>query len=146
MNNYSINIENHKAKFNYEALEEFDAGIVLSGAEVKAIRKNNVDFTGSHVVIIDNEAFLLNFHIGVEGVLDTRAKRKLLLNKKEILNLKLQKESKGLTIIPLLVYNMGSRIKLKIALAKGRKAHDKRDYKQAQDVDRDVARELKEYN
>jgi SsrA-binding protein len=141
-----INLINRKSQFDYETIEEFEAGMVLKGPEVKAIKKNAVDFSGSHVVITNDEAFVINLHIGVDGDTDTRTKRKLLLNKKEILNLKLRKESEGLTIVPISMYNVGTRIKLKIALVRGRKKHDKRSYKQAQDVKRDIDREIKEYN
>ena len=140
-----IELINKKSQFDYQTIEEFEAGIMLTGAEVKAIRRNAVDFSGSHVVIVDNEAYVINLHIAVEGVDDTRKKRKLLLNKQEILTLKLKKESEGLTIVPTQMYNKGPLIKLKVALVRGRKKHDKRSYKQAQDVQRDIDREIKDY-
>lgn len=135
---------NKKAKFEYELIKEFEAGIVLSGAEVKAIRSNAVDFSGSHVAILDSEAYVINLHIGVEAEADTRKRRKLLLHKNEILELATKRQAQGLTIIPVSLYNRGSRIKLRIALARGRKSHDKRDYKKQQDIQREIDRELKD--
>ena len=138
-----MSLTNKKAEFDYDILETFESGIVLTGEEVKSIRKNNVDFGGSHVVFGMGEAYVTNLHIGLkEG--DSRRSRKLLLNKKEILSLKSKKESAGLTIIPIRLYNKGSKFKLEIALVRGKKTHQKKDSLKSRDISREIQRELKD--
>lgn len=139
-----ILIPNKKAKFNYKIVDTIEAGIVLTGAEVKAIRRNSVDFTGSHVNILANEVYVLNLHIGVDGDKDTRKTRKLLLKKKEILKLKSLKTSDNLTLIPTKLYNSRAHIKLEIGLARGKKRRGKKETVKQRDITRDIERELKE--
>jgi len=139
-----MDLINKKANFDYEIVEKYEAGIVLNGLEVKAIRRNAVDFSGSHVTIFENEAYVINLHIGTSEE-DTRKRRKLLLNKAEILRLNQKKESSGLTIIPLKLYNAGAKFKLEIALARGKKLKHKREVIKKRDIDRDTEREMKEF-
>lgn len=139
-----MEILNKKAEFNYEIVETIEAGIVLTGEEVKAIRRNAVDFTGSHVNILGGEAYVLNLHIATSGE-ETRRTRKLLLKKKEIFNLKSKKESKNLTIIPTKIYNTASKFKIEIALVRGKKTRGKKETVKSRDIDREVSRELKNY-
>lgn len=140
-----MELVNKKVSFDYDVIEKFEAGIVLTGEEVKAIRSNNVDFGGSHVMIVGGEAFVINLHIGIkEG--DTRKTRKLLLNKKEIISLKSKKEAGSLTIVPTKLYNNGTKFKLEVALVRGKKTRQKRDSLKKADIRREIERELREIN
>lgn len=138
-----MKILNRKAQFDYEIKDTVEAGIMLTGAEVKAVRAKKVDFLGSYVKPINNEMFLINLHIGVEGEADTRKTRKLLLNKKEILGLQSKIMEKKLTLIPVSLYTSGRLIKLELALAKGKREHEKRASIKQKDIDRDIEEELK---
>ena len=143
-------IKNKKAGFNYELLDTFEAGISLSGSEVKSVRNNQGKLEGAHVVVRGNEAFLVGASIpafqkaNAPQDYDPEQTRKLLLSKKEIARLYSESEQKGLTIVPLELYNSGRFIKLKIAIARGKKKHDKRETIKARDTKRDLARELKQ--
>lgn len=117
---------NKKASFNYEVRDEVEAGIVLTGLEIKAIRAGQVDLTSSHVRIISGEAFLLGSRINVPGE-DLLRTRKLLLHKGQIARLAGKSQEKGLAIIPLKLYLKRGRAKVLIALGKGKKIHDKRE-------------------
>jgi len=144
-------IENKKAKYDYELTESLEAGIVLSGAEVKAIRNGKVNLEQSYVKIIGNEAFLINANISTQEA-NTRS-RKLLLHQREILNLSHKIKSKNLILIPVSLYNKpsfrssgkNSLFKLEVALAKAKRKHEKRDKIKKRDSDRDSERELKNY-
>lgn len=134
---------NKKAFHDYTILEKFEAGIVLQGWEVKSIRAGKVQMTDSHVHIKRGEAWLFNCLItpllsaSTHVVADTSANRKLLLNRREIDKIMGRIEQKGFTCVPLAMYWKGPRVKVEIALAQGKKVHDKR---QAQ-KDKDWARE-----
>ncbi len=142
-------VHNKKAHFNYEVLETFDAGMELFGFEVKALRKGQGSLDGSHVTIRGGEAFLINAHIPPYQVsntpkdFDTRRNRKLLLTKKEIDTLSGLESQKGLTILPISVYNKGSRIKIEIGMARSKKNYDKRETIKKRDADREARRTLK---
>lgn len=153
----NILIENKKAKFDYEINEKFDAGIELFGFEVKSLRAKRGSLEGAHVTIRGGEAFLMNASIpayqpkNVPSDYEPERNRRLLLTKKEIAELgggagKVTKTSggKNLTIVPLLVYNTGRKIKLKIGVAKGKKKFDKRETIKKRTTDRDIAREIKD--
>ena len=124
--------ENRRARFNYEVLETYDAGLVLEGWEVKAIRSGQAQIADSHVVTRNGELFLLNSHITPLKTTSTHIKpdsertRKLLLHKKEIRRLIGKIKEKGLTLIPLSLYIAGGHIKTRLALARGKKTVDKR--------------------
>ena len=144
--------KNKKAYFDYEILEKFEAGIVLKGSEVKAIRANRVNLKDSFIRIIKGEPFLLNAHIGILTTThhyyshEERASRKLLLHKKEIAKLIKAVDREGLTIVPLSLYfNRKNFVKVQIAIAKGKKLHDKRADLKEKDQKRDIARAMKEY-
>lgn len=137
-----MQIINKRAKFDYDIKETLEAGIVLTGAEAKAIRDKKIDFLGSYVKPVGGELFLINLHIGVEGEADTRRSRKLLLNKKEILNFALKAKAQKLTLIPVSLYTSGRLIKLELALAKGKKQFEKRAQIKQQDIERDLELEL----
>ena len=140
-------ISNRKVGFNYELLEKFMAGIVLSGQEVKSVRSGHGNFDGAYIVIRGGEAFLIGSEIPAYQAknapedYDPRQNRKLLLLKKEIANL-IGQEKLSLTIVPLAMYNMGKKIKVEIALAKGKKKFDKRETIKRRESDRDVQRTL----
>lgn len=144
-------MQNKKASFNYEILDTFDAGIELFGFEVKALRAGHGSIEGAHVTVRGDEAFLVGASIPAYQPKNTPAdynperNRRLLLTKKEISSLADGGTSgKGLTIVPLSVYNSGRKFKVKIATVRGKKKFDKRETIKKRDTDRDVRRELKD--
>lgn len=142
--------DNKKARFDYEILETYEAGLVLSGNEVKSIRNSNVNLKGGFVTFHGNDAFIINVHIprykyaGVLPNYDPERSRKLLLKKKEISYLRGKSQEKGLTIVPLTLYNKGRHIKVEIAVARGKKKYDKRESVKKREVDREVQRKMKD--
>lgn len=144
-----MKIVNRKVRRNYEILDKFEAGISLLGGEAKAIKLGRADLAGSFVRIKEGEAFLVGLHIplydpGQKNTYDPIRTRKLLLHKKELLSLSAQIKQKRLTLVPLSLYTKGPRIKIKIALAKGRREYEKKEVKKKRDIDRDTQRELRE--
>lgn len=134
---------NKKAYFDYFIEDEHEAGIELKGTEVKSIKLTKVSIKESFVRIIKNEMFIMgmfvsNYSFGnINNVNETRV-RKLLLHKKEISKIHEKTKIKGYTIIPLSVYNKGGIIKVKIALARGKKNYDKRESIKERDIKRDI--------
>ncbi len=126
-------VENKKAYFDYEILETFLAGIKLKGFEVKSVKEGNFNIVGSYSVIKDNEVWLINSHIPLYKKAsnikdyDERRTRKLLLKKSEIKYLIGKLKEKGLTLIPLEVYNINNLIKIKLGLGKIKRKIDKRE-------------------
>jgi SsrA-binding protein len=141
--------ENKKAYFEYEILDKLDAGMVLSGQEVKSIKMGRINLAGSYVVLKDNEAFLVGSSVpayqpkNASPDYDPQRSRKLLLKKQEINRLIGKTKEKGLTLIPLKVYSNKGKIKLEFGIGKGKKTTDKRDVIRKRDVDREIARELR---
>ena len=144
-----IEILNRQAKFNYEILETYEAGIVLTGTEIKSLRNGNANIKDSYANIKNGEIFLLNMHIShyEEGNIfnheETRT-RKLLLHKKEILKLKNKVDLNGYTIVPLKIYFVKRKAKVLLGLAKGKKNYDKREDIKKRDVEREIRKEFKE--
>ncbi len=141
---------NRKARHNYEILETLEAGIVLTGPEVKSLRNAAANLKDSFAQIRGSEIFLHNLHISPYAQASLRNTdptriRKLLLHKREIMRLSSKVKEKGLTIIPLSIYLSGSLIKVNLGLAKGRKTHDKKEVLRERDVKREVAREVKSW-
>lgn len=142
-------IENRKAHFNYEILETIEAGIELLGHEVKSLRKREGSLEGARVIVRGSEAFLVGATIppyqpaNTEKDYESSRNRKLLLNKKEIMLILGAESKKGLTIIPLSVYNKGRKIKVSVAIVRGKKKYDKRDSIKKRETDRDIRRTLK---
>ncbi len=143
--------KNKKAYYNYEILEKFEAGIVLLGQEVKSIKLGRMNLTASYVVLKNNEVFLINTNIPPYQPNNTPADynaerpRKLLLNKSEIKYLIGKSRQKNLTLVPLKVYTTKrNRIKIEIAVAKGKKKYDKREVIKKRDAEREIERDLKE--
>ncbi len=139
---------NSKAKFDYEILETFTAGLELLGAEVKSVRGGKMNLAGSFIGVRGHEAYLLGAEIppyqpknSPENYDSTRPK-KLLLTKSEIEMLSTAEGTKGLTIVPLSVYNKGRFIKLDLAVARGKKKFDKRQAIKKRDVERDLKKVL----
>ncbi len=143
-----IEIKNKKAYFDYEILEEIESGIVLTGTEIKSVRKSNVNLKDSYAVIRNGEVYLLNMHISEykEGNIfnhDEKRTRKLLLHKKEILKLRDKIELNGNTLIPLKLYFKGNKVKILLGLAKGKKTYDKRESIKERDIAREIKKEMK---
>ncbi len=144
-----INIQNKKAKFDYQIIKKFEAGAVLYGHEVKAVRTGKASLVGSHVLVRDGEAYLVNANItnyqeaNTPKEYDPNRVRKLLLNKKEIKELQETESAQGLTVVPLAWYNKDRRLKLEIAIAKGKKDYDKRESLKEKDSKRSINRTLK---
>ena len=146
-----VNILNKRAKFDYEILETYSAGIVLTGTEIKSIRLGKAGIAESFCEFHGTELFVINSHIeeyafGTHYNHKTKSERKLLLNKKELKSLNKSIQNKGLAIIPLRLFtNEKGLAKLDIALCKGKKNYDKRESLKEQDTKRDLDRIKKEY-
>lgn len=143
-----MKISNRRAYHDYNILETFEAGINLTGAEVKSIKGERMSLEGSFIKIMGSEIYLVNAQIypypyaRPEGY-DPKRSRKLLLHKKEIISLKTKLASTGLTIVPIECYNSHGFIKLKIGLAKGKKEYEKREKIKKRDMERDIRRIMK---
>jgi len=141
--------ENRKARFDYEILETFEAGLVLSGAEVKSIKNDRMNLTGSYLNFHNSELYLIGAFIAPYQPknqptdYDPYRSRKLLLRKKELVSLIGKIKPRGLTLIPLKAYNKGRRIKLEFAVARGKKQYDKREVIMKREVARKIEHELK---
>ncbi len=148
--NEKIIARNRKAFHEYEILEKYEAGLVLSGTEVRSLRDNNCQLTDSFVLIRDGEAWLHNVYIppysyGNINNPDPDRKRKLLLHKKQIRALHQAIREKGMTVVPLKMYfTKNALVKIEIALAKGKKLHDKRASMAERDSKREIDRALKQ--
>ena len=142
----TISIKNKKAAFEYFLLEEYDAGIQLTGTEIKSIREGKASLVDSFCTFNNGELFVINLHIseyrlGTHYNHDPKRERKLLLNRRELRKLETKTREKGLTIIPFLLYiNEKGLAKLKIALAKGKHSYDKRETLKNKDVKREIDR------
>lgn len=146
-----VNILNKRASFDYEILDRYTAGIVLTGTEIKSIRLGKASIAESFCEFSGNELFMINSHIeeyayGTYYNHKAKSERKLLLNKKELKQLQKSVETKGLTIIPLRMFTNEKGIaKLDIALCRGKKNYDKRDSIKDRDVKRDLDRVKKSF-
>jgi len=142
-------LEHKKARLNYEILEEFEAGLELLGFEVKSVRAKLGKLEGSHVVVRNKEAYVVGMSIppyqaaNAPKDYDVERSRRLLLTKKELAALAAFEGQRGLTIVPISVYNKGRRLKMRVAVARGRKKYDKRDVLRKRDALREVEREMK---
>ncbi len=143
-------ITNRKAGFNYEFLEKYTAGIELFGYEVKSLKESHGSIEGAHITVRGGEAFIVGMFIppyqqnNTPKDYDPYRTRRLLLNKEEIVKIAKTEATKGLTIVPISVYNSNGKIKLEIAEVRGKKKFDKRETLKKKDSLRDVARELKD--
>jgi SsrA-binding protein len=139
---------NKKAHHEYFILQKFEAGMMLTGTEVKSLRDLGANLKDSYVIIKGEEAFLFGAHIapythGNRENHDPERTRKLLLHRKEIEKLQAQTTEKGLTVVPLRLYFKGNRAKLEIAVVRGKKLYDKRDTEKARAADREAAVAMK---
>lgn len=144
-----ILVENKKAFFDYEILEKYQAGIVLTGQEVKSIKNKRMGLQGSFVISKDSEVFLLNANVppyqarNIAGEYNPKRTRKLLLKKSEIKELIGKSRQRGLTMIPLKVYNDANKIKVEFAIVKGKRKIDKRETIKKREAEREIQRVIK---
>ena len=142
-------LQNKKVRLSYEILKTFEAGMVLFGFEVKSLRTKHGILEGAYIIVRGNEVFLVGMTIppyqasNTPETYDPNRVRKLLLNMKEIQELGIAESEKGLTIVPISVYNSRGKIKIEIAIARGRKKYDKRQVLKKRDDERDMRRTLK---
>ena len=148
MDNIKVVATNRKAKFEYFLVETFEAGVALQGSEIKSIRAGQVSLTEAYVQTDGKEAWLMGAHVSPYEQAnrfnhDPLRPRRLLLHKKEIRQLWDSVRQKGMTIVPTRVYLKDGRAKVEIALARGKKAYDKRETIAKRDRERDSAREMR---
>lgn len=143
-------VEHTRARFDFEILETIEAGLVLLGTEVKSLRKGQGKLEGAHVVVRGGEAFLVGAHIppfqpkNIANDYDPERTRRLLVTHDQLVNMLKHSEAKGLTIVPLSVYNKGRNLKLSIGIARGKKKYDKREVLKKRDTARAIERRLKD--
>lgn len=138
--------DNKKARFNYQIIETYEAGLVLTGSEVKSIRAGHVSLRESYVSFKNHEAFLQGANIKIFNSSsynnhEPERLRKLLLHREELEKMKAKIDQKGLTAVPTKIYFKGGRIKVEIGLGKGKKMHDKRESIKKKDLQRQMTRE-----
>ena len=143
-----MEINNRKAKYDFDIEDTIECGIVLTGTEVKSIRDGRANLKDSYAIIRNNEVFLVNTHIShyEQGNIfnhDETRDRKLLLHRKEIRKLYQDTRIKGYTVVPVRLYLSKGLAKLEIALAKGKNLHDKRESQKAKDAKREIEKALK---
>lgn len=138
-----MKIKNKKAFFNYEILDSFEAGVVLTGAEVKSIKSGRINLTNAYVKIVGGELWLVGADIprykydGSENY-DAQRSRKLLVKKKELIEIENELKQKNLTLIPLSVYTTRGKIKVEVGFGKGRKRYEKKAREKKKDMDREL--------
>lgn len=143
-----MEINNRKAKYNYHVLDQIEAGIVLTGTEIKSLRSGKANIKDSYASVKNGEIFLINMHISSyeNGNIfnhDETRTRKLLLHKNEILKLNDKVRIEGFTLVPLKVYFKNSRAKVLIGVCKGKKNYDKREDIKKRDIERELRSKLK---
>ena len=137
--------ENRKARHDYTVLETIECGIVLTGTEVKSVRHGEVSLAGSFAVVYGDELWLQGadiaaYKFGNRFNHEPKSRRKLLVHKKEVLDLRLKTEAKGLTLVPLKVYLKHGKVKVDLGVCRGKQLHDKRDALKKKDLRRDLER------
>lgn len=149
---FKIVADNRQARFQYEILETFEAGVCLVGTEVKSIREGRANLRDGYASIRNGEILLNNVHVSPHGTTaqvfnhDPRRTRKLLLHRKEIRKLIGRVEQDGLTLVPLKMYLKRGKVKIDLALVRGKKLHDKREDSRRKDDQRDIQRAMKTYS
>lgn len=143
-----MEILNRKAKYDYEIFDKYEAGIVLTGTEIKSIRKGSCNLKDSYAIIKNHEAFLINMHIseyseGNRFNHDERRTRKLLLHKKEILKIENKINLEGYTIVPIKLYFDRGYAKVQIGVAKGKHTYNKKEAIKQRDIERDIKKQYK---
>ena len=142
-----MEILNRKARYDYEIHDTYEVGIVLTGNEIKSVRKGSVNLKDSYIIIKNSEAYILNMHItnydkAVFKEEETRT-RKLLLHKDEIIKINDKISIKGFTLVPLRLYFKNGKAKLEIGIAKGKHTYDKKESIKERDIKRDTDKTLK---
>lgn len=150
MSDIKVIAKNRKARFNFEIIETYEAGIELKGTEVKSVRMSKINISEGYASIDNGEVFLKQVHIspyeqGNIFNVDPLRVRKLLLHKSEINKLIGETTQKGYTLVPLMVYLKRGKVKIELGLAKGKKLYDKRESLAKKDIQRRIERELKNY-
>mgnify|MGYP005817570069 CR=1 FL=1 len=145
-----MKIVNKKASFNYEILESLEAGIVLTGAEVKSIKSGRANIGDAYVKVINNELWLVNadipkYQFASDKNYDSSRSKKLLVNRGQLERLQSKTKQGNLTLVPVSIYTVRGMIKVEIGLAKGRKYHEKREREKERDLDRDLHYENRKY-
>lgn len=143
-------ISNKRATFNFEVLETFEAGIVLQGTEIKSLRDHGGSLQEAYIKVLDNELWIVGCNIapyryGNIHNHEEKRDRKLLMHKREIAKFKVAVMEKGLTIIPLAFYLKNGRVKVKVAIAKGKKSFDKRETIKERDEKRHIQKVMKHH-
>ena len=143
-----MEINNRKAKYDYAITDTVEAGIVLTGTEIKSIRSGKANLKDSYAIIKKGEVFLINMHIspyeeGNRFNHDETRTRKLLLHKKEILKLYDKIRLEGFTLVPIKLYFKGNKAKILLGIAKGKKTYDKREVIKKRDVEREIKSRMK---
>lgn len=143
-----MRIENKKARFDYLIVESFEAGLVLTGAEVKSLRGGGGNLTGSRVVVGDGGVFVVGMNIvrypySTDSDYDSNRRRKLLLKRKEVVAIETKRRSAGLTLVPLAVYNRGRYLKMEVGLVRGKKKYEKREDLKRRDTEKGLRKVLK---
>lgn len=145
-----MEINNRQAKYNYDIIDTYEAGIELKGTEIKSIRNGRANLKDSYATIKNNEVYLLGMHIShyeygnIFNHNEVRT-RKLLLHKKEIYKLRDKVNIDGFTLVPIKLYFKGSKAKILLGLGKGKKNYDKRETIKKRDIERDLKKQYKEY-
>ena len=143
-----MEILNRKARYDYELLDKFEAGIVLTGTEIKSIRNGQANLKDSYAIIKNNEAYLLNMHIseykqGNQFNHDETRTRKLLLHKNEIKKINDKVSIKGLTLVPVKLYFKNGKAKIELAIARGKHTFDKKETIKQRDIEREMKKSMK---
>jgi SsrA-binding protein len=139
---------NRKAYYEYFVLEDFDAGLMLLGGEVKSVREGNVSIVDCFAYIVDGEVFLKNMKVArykqthMAEKHDENRDKKLLLNRKEIDRIEKLLQDKGTTMVPLEIFTARNRVKVKLGVVKGKKLYDKRETIKKRDMDREIRRSM----
>jgi len=141
-------VENKKARFEYEVVETFEAGLILTGPEVKSIKAGQANLTGARVIEKEGRLFVVGmsvpkYQFATDPEYDPGRIRELLFHKKEVTSILSKKEARGLTLVALSAYNKGDLIKLEIALVRGKKKYEKREQVKKRDEELALARRLK---
>lgn len=136
---------NKRARFDFQLLEKYEAGIVLTGGEAKAVRTGHLNLTGSYAKIIGGEGYLVNANIHITGAqnYDPTRSRKLLLHKKEIESIQSQIKAKKLTLVPVSMYTTHNLVKVELVLAKSKKKFEKKESIKKKDIARELERETR---
>jgi len=143
-------VNNKKAHFDYEILEKYEAGIELLGFEVKSLKGSQGSLEGAYVIIRGGEAYVMNMFVppyqenNTPADYEPRRNRRLLLSKKEMNELANTEADRGLTIVPISIYNKSNLIKVTVAVVRGKKKFDKREVTKKRETDREIRRDFKD--